>query len=543
MDPALLALVRYSAQILVVVCVAAAAATLLRSSVPSLRLAYWRMVGAVCLAVPWLPIPRVVQPEWSVEFGFAAIDVAPAAAGVTPVLVTVSTAVSWIVAAGILARLGWLLAGAFRLRQLRRHSVPAHVSADIDADRRELAPHAQLRWCTELTHPATFGIRRPVVLLPERFTQLSAASQRAVVRHELLHIARRDWIWIVIEEHVRALFWFHPGIWWLVEQVQLAREQVIDQLVVSGATSKREYMTALMTFADNDRFATLTIAFLRPRHLKHRFRQLSTEAHMSFTRLTWTTALLPLVTIAAAGAAAWALPLDLGALGRQADEPARLEIRLAETTPGAGLIEAVVQGSDERVYLHPTSLATGADVTSVRVVEPSPGLFGVSLTFSDAAAARIASGTTAHVGRPMAIVLDGNVITSSTVRGPVSNDAVITGITAESARQLAATLAPVAAQKGAPEGVTVPQLIRTVNPEYTQTAMAAGIQGLVVLEVVVLADGSVGKVAVVRSLDSVYGLDQKAVEAASQWRFKPGTRDGKPVAVAVTLECTFTLRD
>jgi protein TonB len=82
-----------------------------------------------------------------------------------------------------------------------------------------------------------------------------------------------------------------------------------------------------------------------------------------------------------------------------------------------------------------------------------------------------------------------------------------------------------------------------VNPEYTGDAMRARIEGRALLEAVVLADGSVGNVTVVRSLDSIYGLDQKAVEAASQWRFTPGTKDGKPVAVAVTLEFTFTLRD
>jgi hypothetical protein len=47
---------------------------------------------------------------------------------------------------------------------------------------------------------------------------------------------------------------------------------------------------------------------------------------------------------------------------------------------------------------------------------------------------------------------------------------------------------------------------------------------------------------VVRSLDPTFGLDQKAVEAAGQWRFAPGTRLGEPVPVLVTIELTFTLR-
>jgi protein TonB len=47
---------------------------------------------------------------------------------------------------------------------------------------------------------------------------------------------------------------------------------------------------------------------------------------------------------------------------------------------------------------------------------------------------------------------------------------------------------------------------------------------------------------VTRSLDAEYGLDQEAIAAAKKWKFKPGTRQGKPVPVLVTIELTFTLR-
>ena len=63
------------------------------------------------------------------------------------------------------------------------------------------------------------------------------------------------------------------------------------------------------------------------------------------------------------------------------------------------------------------------------------------------------------------------------------------------------------------------------------------------MEAVVLADGSVGDTHIVRSLDGGrYGLDQEAERAARQWRFKPGTHLRQPVAVLVTIELTFTLR-
>jgi TonB family protein len=91
-------------------------------------------------------------------------------------------------------------------------------------------------------------------------------------------------------------------------------------------------------------------------------------------------------------------------------------------------------------------------------------------------------------------------------------------------------------------GVSTPQIIRQVKPNYTSDAMRAKIQGDVWLEAVVLPDGSVGEVTVIRSLDSAFGLDGEAIKAARQWKFTPGLRQGQPVAVLITIQMTFTLR-
>jgi TonB family protein len=91
-------------------------------------------------------------------------------------------------------------------------------------------------------------------------------------------------------------------------------------------------------------------------------------------------------------------------------------------------------------------------------------------------------------------------------------------------------------------GITVPQVVREVMPTYTPAAMRAKIQGSVWMRVVVLASGNVGDVEISRSLDTEHGLDQQAINAMRQWTFVPGKRDGKPVAVEVTVEMTFTLR-
>jgi periplasmic protein TonB len=91
-------------------------------------------------------------------------------------------------------------------------------------------------------------------------------------------------------------------------------------------------------------------------------------------------------------------------------------------------------------------------------------------------------------------------------------------------------------------GVTIPVVLREVKPAYTADAMRAKVQGTVWLECIVMPDGTVGDVKVTRSLDSVFGLDQEAIKAARQWRFRPGMRMGEPVPVIITIELTFTLR-
>lgn len=91
-------------------------------------------------------------------------------------------------------------------------------------------------------------------------------------------------------------------------------------------------------------------------------------------------------------------------------------------------------------------------------------------------------------------------------------------------------------------GVTLPRILREVKPAYTSDAMRAKVQGTVLLQCVVRPDGSVSDIQVLRSLDSVFGLDQEAIKAARQWRFAPGTRMGQAVPVQITIELTFTLR-
>ena len=96
---------------------------------------------------------------------------------------------------------------------------------------------------------------------------------------------------------------------------------------------------------------------------------------------------------------------------------------------------------------------------------------------------------------------------------------------------------------GPASGVSWPVILREVKPKYTPDAMRDKVQGSVELEIVVKADGTVGDVRVVKSLDKEHGLDAAAIEAAKKWLFKPGTKkdDGKPVATIVTVMMEYRL--
>jgi TonB family protein len=88
--------------------------------------------------------------------------------------------------------------------------------------------------------------------------------------------------------------------------------------------------------------------------------------------------------------------------------------------------------------------------------------------------------------------------------------------------------------------IVMPKLRREVKPAYTRDALAAKVEGTVMIHCVVEPDGTVSHATVLRSLEA--GLDQEAIKAARAWRFEPGRRDGNPVPVRVTIELKFTLK-
>jgi hypothetical protein len=118
-----------------------------------------------------------------------------------------------------------------------------------------------------------------------------------------------------------------------------------------------------------------------------------------------------------------------------------LELRLAETVPVRGLaFEATVKNSEKKVYVHYQAVATHVDVVKASVVE-NGGRYEVALTLTPEAASNMTSATSRHAGRPVAVILDGDVVSVLTVRSPIGGAIVVSAdFTKEEATRIAAGL-------------------------------------------------------------------------------------------------------
>jgi len=123
-------------------------------------------------------------------------------------------------------------------------------------------------------------------------------------------------------------------------------------------------------------------------------------------------------------------------------------------------------------------------------------------------------------------------LTDGLMRGEISVGGRVTKVVLSPASD--AGFYPIAGGLSSP-----PVLLKRVEPGYTEEARAARVQGTVVLQVEIDPGGKVATthIAVIRSLG--LGLDEKAIEAVKQWKFKPATRNGTPVTAKATIEVNF----
>ncbi|HLG99712.1 MAG TPA: M56 family metallopeptidase [Bryobacteraceae bacterium] len=223
----------------------------------------------------------------------------------------------WFVLLGTLVRLCWLTAGLFRLRRYRKESrqlpappVPYRASS------------AQWYVHPNVSSPVTYGWPHASILLPARFATMELPLREAIACHELLHVIRRDWLFLMAEELFRAAFWFHPVVWFVLSRIQLAREQVVDREVVRLTQNRDGYVDALVAVAAHKIRPDLAPAplFLKKRHLAIRVAEVLQEVSMSRARLYTALATACSTALIAGRLAMWLIPFSLPAQV-QPDDP------------------------------------------------------------------------------------------------------------------------------------------------------------------------------------------------------------------------------
>jgi beta-lactamase regulating signal transducer with metallopeptidase domain len=228
----------FGLQVTVLVAAGAALARAFRIDEPRAMLAYWRTLLLACLMLPLCqPWNAVIPPALE-----RATMVTPVSAPAPAVaLQGVSRSVAWAIgdlvliglAAGIAAWAFWLTLGAYGLRRLRRDAAPLDpLPESVRRAQDRIGTRARMYVSDRVTGPITFGLRRPVVVFPTSVRGMPAHVQEAIAYHELLHVQRHDWLYEILEEAVRCVLWFHPGIWWLIGRIQLTREQVVDRSAI-----------------------------------------------------------------------------------------------------------------------------------------------------------------------------------------------------------------------------------------------------------------------------------------------------------------------
>ena len=621
-------LVTYSFQIGLVVGLAGFVPALLRLRWAGAKLIFWQILLAACLL---LPLVRPWRQEVIAAVGVpvaTSVTIAGPAGPATRTTIPRSELALLLLAAGTLVRLGWLGwlgVGFWRLGRYRRNAQKLGTRSGCP-----------MFLSDEIASPVTFGWRRPVTLLPARFPELDGRIQDAILCHELLHVERRDWLFTISEEVVRAIFWFHPAIWWLLGEIQLAREQAVDSLAIERTEARDEYVDALLAIAGAKAQLDLAPAplFLRKRHLKQRVMSIFKEVRMSKTRLISRLAMGVAILAAACWIVTSSLPLAAApqvvndSAGVTVDVGAavllhRAPVHYPESAQKKGIqgtvtVEATLDGSgnvsDARVLSGPDELRKaalqsvlqwhfkGAAAGSSRTVSiafqlpearPAPPEKQISAELrAKVAEARaqqpnveqyvgqlrstpptgtqkLKSITVVGLSDPMRDELlsklpfhEGDTLPSGwnvALGAAVGafDEHLIIGVRSTTLQWDGTRLATgseadvtISAPNAPSSNTTVNELqagtsgaakiVRMPRPVYPPEAKAAGVSGVVKLNAVIGADGTI------KNLEVISGhplLVPAALEAVKQWVYQPTLLNGSPVEVKTEISVNFTLSE
>jgi len=421
-----------------------------------------------------------------------------------------------------------------------------------------------------LVTPVTVGWLRPAIILPGGWKQWRAGQLRAVMAHEEEHARRRDPLvqWVALFN--RAVFWFHPLAWWLEKRLAGLSEEACDDAVLMGGHDPLEYSEFLLELARAVREAGARVEVvgmaMPGTFLPERIRRIAGGVkvqRISGTRMTGLVVFCGAAAMVCTGASVgYEVPppavgktepmvierkADAPVLMAQAEapgqsirgsvfDPANLpvpgaSITLTNTDSGDSLTTATNDQGDYRLVGFPA----GTYNVSVRV----PGFKPLMQN-----GVRVAMGESRSSGRMLLQV--GAVTESVDVAGSRSAPAPYVGTlgpvatipsaAAPAPAPVVPTLLPSTGGKVSPAN-----LIAAAKPVYPPEMRRAGVAGTVRVEGVISKDGTLIGTKVISSPDP--GLTQAAMDAISQWRYRPSLLDGQPIEVLTTIDVNYSLHD
>lgn len=156
-------------------------------------------------------------------------------------------------------------------RTARPLMTPEWVSA-LDEARRSLGVGRAVRLVatSQVTVPMTWGCVRPVIAIPEPADRWTPEERTIVLRHELAHVRAGDWLLGLVGRLVCALYWFHPGAWWIARAMRDDCEIVSDDRVVASGVRRSDYAEILIAAADRFLAAEPALALSRRHGLRAR---------------------------------------------------------------------------------------------------------------------------------------------------------------------------------------------------------------------------------------------------------------------------------
>jgi HEAT repeat protein/beta-lactamase regulating signal transducer with metallopeptidase domain len=173
--------------------------------------------------------------------------------------------------AGTLWMVGRLVVGVANVRRIVRRAVPADGDAwqSLVSNARAslgVQPPARVVISTEAAMPFTYGLLRPVIVLPASADEWTTDRRRSVLLHELAHVRRRDLITNAIVQLACAVYWFHPLVRLAARRVRIEAERACDTLVVAAGMRASDYAGDLLEIARTMRSsATAAVALAMAR--------------------------------------------------------------------------------------------------------------------------------------------------------------------------------------------------------------------------------------------------------------------------------------